>query len=160
MDTALYVDQNVSWICQPNILKTWRLRICLFKKSGDFSLNREILRSWTKSNPMLFFYYLRQYTHKQKFFSILLIYLMLNARILIPLYSTKICYLVVIRGLWGFYILLRLMLRIYKHAFLAAKNSLKKQTSRKKMYVYGKHLFKGDSEFTSNILHILVAKGR
>ena len=46
MDTALYIDQNVSQACQHEFLKIWRVWIFLFKKVSILS----------------------QYPHQQKFF--------------------------------------------------------------------------------------------
>ena len=48
LDTTLDIYQNVSQACQPEFLKIWRMQIFLFKKSGDFSLNRDILKLQTK----------------------------------------------------------------------------------------------------------------
>ena len=90
LDTTLYIDQNISQACQPEFLKIWRASIFLFKKPGDFSLNRDILKSLKeKLNFRLFFYSLNQYAHKLKFFGVLLIYCVLNVGIFILLYSTK-----------------------------------------------------------------------
>ena len=45
LDTILYIDQNVSQVCQPQLSKIWRVCIFLLKKLGDISLNRDILKS-------------------------------------------------------------------------------------------------------------------
>ena len=51
LDTTLYIDQNVSQVCQPEFLEIWRKWVFLLKKLRDFSLNRDILKSqkefWT-----------------------------------------------------------------------------------------------------------------
>ena len=54
MDTTLHIDQNASEACQPEFLKIWRKWIFLFKKPGDFSLNRDILKSQKNWNPGYF----------------------------------------------------------------------------------------------------------
>ena len=48
LDATLDINQNVSQACQLEFLKIWRMQISLFKKSGDFSLNRNILKLQTK----------------------------------------------------------------------------------------------------------------
>ena len=44
LDATFYIDQNVIQVCQPEFLMIWRVWIFLFKKLGDFSLNRNILK--------------------------------------------------------------------------------------------------------------------
>ena len=51
---TLYIDQNVSQVCQPEFLKSWIVWIFLFKKLGDFSLNRDILKSQENWTPAYF----------------------------------------------------------------------------------------------------------
>ena len=53
LDGTLYIDQNVSQVYQPEFLKSWIAWIFFFFKSGDFSLNRDILKSrkdWTPAH--------------------------------------------------------------------------------------------------------------
>ena len=88
LDTTLYVEQNVNQVYQPEFLRIWRVWIFLFKKSREFSLNRDILKL-QKNDFRLFLYTLIQYPHQQKSFGVLLIYCMLNVGIFILFYSAK-----------------------------------------------------------------------
>ena len=54
MHTTLYIDKNVSLACQPKFLKIWRVWIVLFKKPGEFTLNRDILNLQKKWSPDYF----------------------------------------------------------------------------------------------------------
>ena len=44
MDTTLCIDQNASQACQPEFFEFWKEWFLLFKRTGDFSLNRDILK--------------------------------------------------------------------------------------------------------------------
>ena len=89
LDTTLCIDQNVIQVSRPEFFKIWRMWIFLLKITRGFSLNRQIRKSRKKLNSRLFLHSLSQYSHKQKFFWVLLTYWMLNAGILILFYSTR-----------------------------------------------------------------------
>ena len=89
LDTTLYIDQNVSQVCEPEFLKIWRMKIYLLKKIGRFQLKKRHFKIAKKLVSRLFLYSLSQYPHQQKFFGVLLIYCVLDASIFILLYSTR-----------------------------------------------------------------------
>ena len=156
----------MSKTCQLKILKTWRLLIFLLKKPGDFILNREILKSPKKNWSLCFF-------------STIWVIILVNRSslayfwiiwCLMPAYS--FCSTQQKYDIWwwfvnyeDFAILYRLMLSIYKHACSTVKNCFKEQILWRKVYVYEKHLLKGDlkrwlTEKWLNFLRMLVTKRR
>lgn len=108
------ISPKISHKCQPKIFKTWKFENISFKKPGEFSLNREILKHWKKFRHQA--NYLQHHSVSSLIdvrsgtsdvWYLILVYLLLYLKNI--MFNRD-------WGSWRLYILWRLVLSIYKHA--------------------------------------------